>query len=136
MTLKSLFVIAILTIISFVANAQYANLIGASEKQIKQQIAGYDTVKKQRITDHEFYDLLVFQNNEKASITRFFFFPGVDRCHQITTVVPISFLKAYRSIADRRFIKVGMDRWQNRDSTVSISITKTSEKLAMSYSQL
>lgn len=127
MVLK-LFISAILFAITFSAQAQYSDLIGASEKQIKQRIPGYDNAQKRK-DDNEIVDVMIFESTKEKVSYSFWFFPGVDKCYQLSINGPVVLMNKYLNKYTRRFELLEKNFWRNKSRTAAVMAFYTGENM-------
>ena len=131
--LKPLLIFTIL-LISINSQAQYIDLIGSTERQIRDKLSiDYPTVKKDT-TDDGFIPRLNFVNQEKESSCSFYFYPKKDACYLIKTIAPIGFIDAYIKLANSRYKQVGNNVWQSND--VQIRIIRMGDKVLTTFTKL
>lgn len=89
-----LFISAILFALTFSTQAQYSDLMGATEKQIKQKIPGYETTQKRK-DDNGIVDVMILESKQEKVSYSFWFFPGVDKCYQMSINGPVVLMNKY-----------------------------------------
>ncbi len=104
--------------------AQYSDLIGATEKQIREMIPGYEKFQKYR-DDHEIVDVMKFENTEGNLSYYFRFFAGIDKCYQVRIFGPLSLMNNYRDKLTGEFVLLGENYWRNKSRTAAaVSFTR------------
>lgn len=108
-----------LSAVSCSAQAQYSDLIGATEKQIKEKIPGYENHQKHK-DDHEIVDVMKFENTKEDLSYHFWFFPGIDKCYQVSISGPLALMDNYLTKLTGEFVLLGENYWRNKGRTAAV----------------
>jgi hypothetical protein len=123
--------IAIILFCSFTLKAQYSELIGLTELQVRDKLAkDYPIVYKDSV-DHGLIPVWTFENSEHTSKASFYFFPT---CYMIRSWAPVRFLEAYINIANRRYEKVSDNMWKT--GRVEVRIVNTGNQVLTTFKKL
>ena len=122
------FISAILFAITFSAQAQYSDLIGATETQIKQKIPGFETAQKRK-DDNQIVDIMIFESEKEKVSYSFWFFPGVDKCYQMSINGPVALMDKYLKKYTRRFELQDKNFWRNKSKTTAVMAFYTGENM-------
>jgi hypothetical protein len=123
--------IAIILFCSFTLKAQYSELIGSTQQQIRDKLAKDFPIVYKDSVDHGLIPVLTFENSQHTSKTTFYFFPT---CYMIRSWAPVRFLDAYINIANRRYDKIGNNIWKT--SRVEVRIINTGNQVLTTFTKL
>lgn len=129
---KAILSLFILLFLSQGSKAQYKELLGLSENEVKQRVTEYPIVVS-RSSQHELgMRFLQFKDryNEIKLFCNFF----VGRCQEVTHYVPLSSYASTVEYANKNYKPVG-DKWISSDSLFTLNIRKLPNKVSISYSR-
>lgn len=131
MRLTKTFAVTLLIFISLSSKAQYYKLLNLTEKQIREKITEFPIVTRDS-SEHEFVPFLEFKNknNETQLICVFF----SKKCYLIKQFTKPESFDSIVNLANKQFVKIGKERWKNKENTFEVTMTAYPEKVITRFS--
>lgn len=108
---------------TFLAFGQTEKLIGTTDDFIIENISGYATVEERGI-EHEEFNVLVFEDQERELSFYFTFYKGAKVCNYIKLSAPLPAIKSEIDYIKSNFTNTSANIWVNASKTVQIQINE------------
>ena len=132
MRLSKIFAVTLLIFISISSKAQYYKMLNLTEKQIREKITEFPIVTRDS-SEHEFVPFLVFKNkNNETQLVCYFF---SKKCYLIKRFTKLESFDSIVNLANKQFVKIGKERWKNKENTFEVSILVTPDKVVTHFSR-
>jgi hypothetical protein len=114
---------------SFSLKAQYFELLGSTEQQIRDKLTKDYPIVQKNAFDHG--SILTFENQDHTSKVTFYF--SWKSCYMIKASAPVRFMPAYINIANRRYEKMGSNIWKHQN--FELTITQFGDKVISTFAK-
>jgi hypothetical protein len=109
---------------SLTTRAQYIDLVGKSEEQIRETVTGFETAED-RSLEHEQFDVLVYESKDKVLSFHFQFFQGYKKCYMMKSDEPLERMPELVSYANKHYTSTGHNKWVTPDKKTQLQLLDT-----------
>ncbi len=106
---------------SIASQAQTVKLIGTSEEFILENVKGYTSVEE-RALEHEEFNVLVFEDQDRELSFYFTFYRGAKVCNYIGYKAPLSVLNEEIKLIKANLKNIRDNIWENSEKTAQVEI--------------